>query len=539
MENEDKIKKLTIFRMMEMVKDNIPNREMFVFPETGMRYTYDEFNKKVADVSRSLIAMGVGKSDHVGLWMDSIEEWYILFYACNKIGAISVPINTGSKSYEINIILKNFDIDYLFMTKGFDGNYPNHIKKIIPEMKTPNDEYPRLKKIISIGFEEDNCINYDDFIDKGSNVSIDEVNHYYNNTSSDDICIILPTSGTTGIPKGVELNNIQLIRNGFDIGERYKLNGFDKMLIQVPMFHCFGITLSMLAALTHCTTMCVISHFKASVAIKTIETEKITCMNGVPTMYRSILENDAFDTIDFSSLIKGIMAGSNCLPSLIEEVEEKIGMKIISVYGLSEASPGCTMSSVNDSKDIRTYTVGSSLPEIECKIIDPITSEECPIGVRGEFVVRGYNVMNGYYNDSGMTDRVIDSNGFLHTGDIALKRDDGTYEITGRIKDTIIRGGENIYPKEVEMIINQCPGVVDSCVFGVDDPIFDQEVAACVITDGDVIVDDIRSFMKEMGAKYKIPKYFVIVDEFIKNAAGKVRVAEMAKVYSKKIGINY
>ena len=527
---------MTISRFMEVVSKKIPEHEMFIFPETGVRYSYYEFNKKVEDACRSLIAMGVGKGDHVGLWMDSIEEWYILFYACNKIGAISVPINTGSKSHEMNIILKNFDIDYLFMTKGFDGKYPVHLRKIIPDMEVPCSKYPRLKNIVSIGFDDENFTSYDDFIFNGKTVSIEEVEEKYSLTRSSDICIILPTSGTTGMPKGVELSNIQLIRNGFDIGERYKLNGFDKMLIQVPMFHCFGITLSMLASLTHCSTVCILSHFKAINAMQIIEDEGITCMNGVPTMYRAILDNEDFDKFDFSSLTKGIMAGSNCLSSLMREASRKLGMKIISVYGLSEASPGCTMSSVDDSEEIRSCTVGTSLPNVECKIVDPVTGKDCPDGVRGEFIVRGYNVMRGYYNDQEMTDRVIDSNGFLHTGDIALRRSDGSYEITGRIKDTIIRGGENIYPKEVEMIINQCPGVVDSCAFGVDDPVFGQEVCACVITDGSVSVYDIREFMKEMGAKYKIPRYFVVVDEFIKNAAGKVMVGEMSKVYSKVIG---
>ena len=528
--------KLTIYKVLEMSAKRIPNREIFTFPETGKRYCYSEFNDKVNKACGSLMAIGVKSGSHVGLWMDSIEEWFVLFFAINKLGAIAIPINTSFKSSEMHYILKTFDIDYLFMSEGYDKKYPKHIKRLIPDMRIPNDEYSRLKDIVTIGFCNDNCILYDDFIKMGDKTSEKDMFKY--DMNSNDICIILPTSGTTGMSKGVELTNFQLIKNGYDIGERYILNKDDKMLIQVPMFHCFGITLSMLAALTHFTPMCVIGHFKASAAIDAIRTEKITCMNGVPTMYRAILDDQKFDSTDFSSLTKGIMAGSNCLPSFMMEASEKIGMRIISVYGLSEASPGCTMSSVEESEEVRFNTVGLGLPDIDCKIVDPETGLECPVGVNGEFIVKGYNVMNGYYNNSDMTASVIDDKGYLHTGDIAARNPDGTYVIMGRYKDTIIRGGENIYPKEVELIMNQCPGVKDSCAFGVDDDRFGQEVAVCVIADDNVTESDIRSFMGEIVAKHKIPRYFFFVNQFIKNAAGKVMVRKMAEVYSKKIVID-
>lgn len=527
-------RKMTISKIVEMSANKIPNHEIFSFPEIGTRYSFKEFSDKVNEVCCSLIAMGVKKGSHVGLWMGSIEEWFILFFAINRIGAVAVPINTGFKSSEMDKILKNFDIDYLFMVEGFKKNYPDHIKKIIPDMKTPNDKYPRLKNIVSIGFSNENCTSYDEFIRNGETVSMDRVNEISEEANCNDVCIILPTSGTTGLPKGVMLTNGQLIKNGFDIGERYTLNGNDKMLIQVPMFHCFGITLSMLSSLTHCTPMCVISHFNPKVALKVIEDEGITCMNGVPTMYSDILNDSEFSKEKVKTVKKGIMAGSNCLPGFMKEVCDLFGMKIISVYGLSEASPGCTMSAVYDSEEVRCNTVGRVMPRIKCMIVDE-EGNVCHDSVRGEFAVRGYNVMQGYYNDSTMTDRTIDSLSFLHTGDVAERRSDGNYVITGRIKDTIIRGGENIYPKEVSMVINSCPGVIDSCVFGVSDPRLQQEVVACVMTDGSVNVDEISSFMRENCAGYKIPRYIFIVDDFIKNAAGKVMVGEMAKVYSKRI----
>ena len=517
---------ITIYKMIDKFSKKFPDKEVFIFKEINKRYSYKEFNDKVNETCNKLINMGVRKGSHVGLWMDNIEEWYLIFFAVNKIGGITVPINTAFKSEEMDIILNNFDIDYLFMSDGYNKKYPEYINKIIPNLELPNNEYKRLKKIITINFNYKNCINFNDLNKK--QVDIDK---YYNNTYSNDVCIILPTSGTTGLPKGVELTNIKLIKNGYDIGERYELNDKDNMLIQVPMFHCFGITLSMLASLTHLTKMNILSHFNSTKSLKIIEEEKVTCINGVPTMYKAIMNDENFKNTDISSLKKGIMAGSNCLPDQMREVYDKMGMKVISVYGLSEASPGCTMTSVSDSLYIRENTVGSSLPDIDCKIIDSLTNKECEIGEQGEFVVKGYNVMNGYYNNIEETNKVIDSNGYLHTGDLAKKIDNNNYVITGRIKDTIIRGGENIYPKEVMSVLNKCPGVIDSCVFGVDDVIYGQEIEACIISDGTVTEDEIRGFMKENVAGYKVPKYIKFVDDFIKNAAGKVLVYKMREAY--------
>ena len=518
------MKDMTISNIIEESSNRIPNREVFIFKEINKRYTYKEFNEKVNKVCNGLIKKGIKKRSHVGLWMDNIEQWYILFFAVNKIGGIVVPINTSFKSEEMDIILNNFDIDYLFMSEGYNKEYPNYINKIINNFVLPSNKYKRLKEIITIGFKCNNCSNYED-------IENNEIKKIENNTNGSDICIILPTSGTTGMPKGVELTNNQLIKNGYDIGERYELSSNDNMLINVPMFHCFGITLSMLAALTHFSKMNVLSHFNSSKVLKIIEDEQITCINGVPTMYKAIMNDPNFINTNISSLKKGIMAGSNCLPDQMREVSTKMGMKVISVYGLSEATPGCTMSSISDSEYIRENTVGSALPDIECKIIDPKTNIECEIGQIGEFVVRGYNVMNGYYNNITETNKVIDKNGFLHTGDLAKKIDNDNYVITGRIKDTIIRGGENIYPKEVMSILNKCPGVIDSCVFGVKDVIYGEEIEACVISDGSVTEEEIRKFMKLNCASYKIPKYIKFVDDFIKNAAGKVLVYKMKEAY--------
>ena len=531
MNTEEIIKNLTIYKVMKMIEERMPKSRIFSFPEIGKRYTYERFNEKVNEAASALIAQGMGKGSHIGLWMNNIEQWYIMFFAINKIGAIAVPINTGFKSTEMDNTLKNFDIDMLIISDGYNHEYPMYIDSIIQDMKVPNSNYPRLKKIITIGFENKNCIKYKEMIESGKKVSKTIVEEYANSTCSSDVCIILPTSGTTGIPKGVKLTNIQLIKNGLDIGDRYQLSSKDKMLIQVPMFHCFGITLSMMAALTHCTSMSIISHFNPELALYIIEKERITSINGVPTMYNAIINCSNFDEYDISCLKKGIMAGSDCIPKFMIDVSFKMKIKLFSVYGLSEASPGCTMSSVTDYDHIRNYTVGEALPGIECMIVDIETGEEVPVGVQGEFIVRGYNVMSGYYNDNDTTNATIDKNGFLHTGDLATRIDKTHYKITGRIKDVIIRGGENIYPNEIISAINAIPGVKDSCVFGIPNEKYGQVVKACIITDGTISKEFIRNYLSKRIAEYKVPAQIEFVDDFIKNAAGKVLVYKMQEVY--------
>ena len=517
-------KNITISNLMENISVKIPNKEIFVFPETKRRYTFKEFEEKIEEAAKGLIAAGVTKDSHVGLWMDNIEEWFILFFAINKIGAISVPINPKYNVDEMGYILNKFDIDTLFMSEGFKCCHIDVSNILFKNDDFPGSKYPRLKKIITIGFEtrDFKSDSYDDFIKQGKNIDSSMVKKINQETSAYDNAIILPTSGTTGFSKGVQLNNIQLIKNGYDIGKRYRLNAKDKLLIQVPMVHCFGITLSMLAALTHITGMCVISQFNPEIALDAIENEKITSINGVPSMYNDIINNSSFQSHNISSLKKGIMAGSNCYPEFIKKVSDAMKMKIISVYGLSEASPGCTMSSIKNSKSTRTNTVGRALPGVKCKIIDPQTGKKVRIGQEGEFIARGYNIMQGYYNDEVETTQTIDDRGFLHSGDIVKKLYGGNYFVIGRIKDVIIRGGENIYPGEIERIIAEIPGVSEVCVAGISDDKLGQVAVALVVIDNpNITTEYIKDYMKTRCAKYKIPKYIIFVPEIIKNTARK------------------
>lgn len=521
-----------IANIISVFAEKYPDKVAITFPEENISYTYYELNKKINIVCKALIANNISKNDKIGLWIPSIPEWFIMFFAINKIGAISVPINTSFKEQELEYIINTNNIKMLIMNKGYASNNYNEIIKNMFDKSKSKTGFITFENIITVGFDNPNYKTFEKFIENGKYISDDEVNILNKETNSDDVCLILPTSGTTGFPKGVMLRNNALIKNGFDIGERLDLDIQDNMLIQVPMFHCFGITLSMMSSLTHLTKMTVLSHFNAELSLKTIEKEKITVMNSVPTMTDRIIASPNFNNTDFSSLKKGIMAGANCYPSNMKTIEEKLGMKVVSVYGETEASPGCTMSSIFDDSYVRWNTVGNSLPNIDCKIMSIEKNIEVPIGVEGEFVVKGYNVMSGYYNNESETNKVIDNNGYLHTGDLAIMDEFGYYHITGRIKDIIIRGGENISPAEIERIINSFDGVISCEVIGVPDDDLGEEIMACIISDNYITENDIRSFMKDKCARYKIPKYINFVDNFPTNANGKVLKRELRKKYS-------
>ena len=515
------MEKCTISNIIKEYSEKFPDRIGFSFPEVNTEYTYKSFYEEVCEVSKGLISMGVKKSDNVGIWMTNTKEWFIFFFAIIKIGAVAVPLNTRFKSEDMKYIINKLDIHTIVMEEGRKKDYMDIIDSIIPECN--------IKNIISTDFKDNKTITADELKNKGKKIGDEVLISYEEKVVGEDAAVVLPTSGTEGFPKGAILKHSALIKNGFDIGERLDLNTKDNMLIQVPMFHCFGITLSMMSSLTHISKITVISQFDSDLSLDVIEKEGITCVNGVPTMFESIINNSRFSKEKTRTLSKGIMAGSNCLPNFIEKVMNEIDMTIVSVYGLTEASPGCTMTSVFDNKEKRMYTVGSNLPDVECKIVNPDTGIECKIGEEGEFITRGYNVMQGYYNMPVETEKVI-KDGWLYTGDIAKKDKDGYYVITGRIKDIIIRGGENISPKEVEILINNCPGVSSSVVFGIDDKVYGQEVMACVI--GNVDAETIKKQLKSRCASYKIPKFIEIVDDFPKNAAGKVLTRELRRIYN-------
>ena len=358
--------------------------------------------------------------------------------------------------------------------------------------------------------------------------------------SKDDVCNMQYTSGTTGFPKGVMLTHYNVVNNGKYIGDRMELSTADRMMIQVPMFHCFGMVLSMTSSMTHGATICPMPYFSPQSSLACINSERITAFNGVPTMFIAMMQHEDFPKTDFSYIRTGIMAGANCPADLMKKATEVMNMKeIVSVYGQTEASPGCTMSSYYDSLEVRTETVGSAFANVECKIIDPETGEDCPDGVNGEFVARGYNLMKGYYKMPQATAATIDAEGWLHTGDLACRTPEGNYNITGRLKDMIIRGGENIYPKEIEEFIYTCDKVKDVQVIGVPDKRYGEEIMACIILkDGESMTEEeMKQYIADHMARHKVPRYIEFVKAFPMNAAGKILKYKMREDAAKRLGL--
>ncbi|MBQ6907094.1 MAG: AMP-binding protein, partial [Clostridia bacterium] len=421
------------------------------------------------------------------------------------------------------------------------------VAELCPELQNMNSgeqlhskRLPFLRNIITVGYRQKGCITWKEAKGMASKVPISEVYRMASQVNIHDVCNMQYTSGTTGFPKGVMLTHYNVVNNGKCIGDRMDLSTADRMMIQVPMFHCFGMVLAMTATMTHGGTLLPLPYFTPKPALACINQERITAFHGVPTMFIAMLSHPDFEKTDFSYMRTGIMAGSPCPISAMNDVVNKMNMKeIVIVYGQTEASPGCTMSSTDDPIEVRVSTVGRAMPEIECKIVDPETNEELPDNVTGEFVARGYNIMKGYYKMPKETAAAIDEDGWLHTGDLALRTPEGNYRITGRLKDMIIRGGENIYPKEIEEFIYTHEKVKDVQVIGVPDEQYGEEIMACIILkEGEsMTADEMKEYVKSHMAKHKVPKYIDFVDSFPMNAAGKILKFQMRDDAAKRLGI--
>ncbi len=536
----------TFSQMLDKVVEEFPDQIAFKYTTLDYTRTYREFRDEVDVVARALMAIGVKKGDHVAVWATNVPEWYLTFWATTKIGAVLVTVNTAYKIHEIEYLLKQSDTHTLVLIKGWrDNDYAGTINELCPELKTlkkgeplHSKKLPFLRNVITVGFNQPGTLNYSEFMSKAKYVSEEELTRRASTVSVNDVCNMQYTSGTTGFPKGVMLTHYNIVNNGKCIGDRMDLSTADRMMIQVPMFHCFGMVLAMTASMTHGVSLFPLPYYSPKPALQCINQERITCFHGVPTMFIGLLSHEDFAKTDFSYMRTGIMAGSPCPIAIMEEVLDKMNMKEITiVYGQTEASPGCTMSSTDDSVEVRVNTVGSALPNIECKIVDPETYEELPYNTVGEFVARGYNLMKGYYKMPLETAKAIDKDGWLHTGDLALKMPDGNYKITGRLKDMIIRGGENLYPKEIEDFLYTHPKISDVQVVGVPDERYGEEAYAFIILkDGETLDEkELREFCVARIAKHKVPRYFDFVSSFPTNAAGKILKYKMREDAKEKI----
>lgn len=539
---------LTFPQVLDRIVEEFPDQYAFRYTTLDYTRTYSEFRDDVDTFARSLIALGVKPGDHVAIWATNVPQWFISFWAVTKIGAVLVTVNTAYKIHEVEYLLRQSDTHTLIMIDGFkDSDYVGIIKELCPELETAEagkplhiKRLPFLRNIITIDSKQKGCLSWDEAIALADKVPIELVYCRAYSINKHDVCNMQYTSGTTGFPKGVMLTHYNVVNNGKCIGDCMDLSTADRMMIHVPMFHCFGMVLAMTAAMTHGVTMSPIPYFSPKLSLECINKEKITCFHGVPTMFIAMLEHEDFAKTDFSYMRTGIMAGSPCPIKIMEDVVNKMNMKEITiVYGQTEASPGCTQSRVDDPIEVRVNTVGRPLPGIECKVVDPVTGEDLPDNVDGEFVARGYNIMKGYYKMPEATAAVIDKDGWLHTGDIARRDSNGNYKITGRLKDMIIRGGENIYPKEIEGFIYTHPLVRDVQVIGVPDEQYGEEIMACIILkDGaSMTEDELKDFVRTHMAKHKTPRYVEFVTEFPMNAAGKILKYKMREQAIEKLGL--
>ena len=540
----------TFSQVLDKIVEEFPDQYAFKYTTLDYTRTYSQFRDDVDEFARTLISLGVKPGDKVAIWATNIPQWYITFWASVKIGAILVTVNTAYKVHEAEYLLRQSDTHTLVMIDGsLDSDYSGIVKELCPELEhtDPHKELhskrlPFLRHVITVGFKQKGCLKWEEALLLASRVSQEEVERRAANVNVNDVCNMQYTSGTTGFPKGVMLTHYNVVNNGKCIGDRMGLSTADRMMIQVPMFHCFGMVLSMTAAMTHGTTMCPMPYFSAKLSLSCINQERITCFNGVPTMFIAMFNHPDYRKTDFSYMRTGIMAGSGCPPELMRRAarpDEMNMIGIVSVYGQTESSPGNTQSTWTDPIDLRCDTVGYAFAHVECKVVDPETGMEVPAGVNGEFCARGYNIMKGYYKMPEATATTVDADGWLHSGDLACRDENGNYKITGRLKDMIIRGGENVYPKEIEEFIYTHPGVRDVQVIGVPDKKYGEESMACIILKepGSVTADEMIDFIKKSLARHKVPKYIEFVDAFPMNAAGKVLKYKMREDAVKKLGI--
>ncbi|MBQ4314227.1 MAG: AMP-binding protein, partial [Lentisphaeria bacterium] len=538
----------TFSQVLDTMVQEFPDHLAFKYTTLDYTRTYSEFRDDVDQFARSLIALGVKPGSHVAVWMTNLPQWYIAFWATTKIGAVLVTVNTAYKIAEAEYLLKQSDTHTLILEKGWrDSDYAGIIAKLCPELEMTRSgmplhasRLPFLRNVITVGYRQKGAITWEDALARSKSVPVEELRRRADAVDVRDVCNMQYTSGTTGFPKGVMLTHYGVVNNGKCIGDRMDLSTADRMMIEVPMFHCFGMVLAMTASMTHGATLLPLPYFSAKPALACINQEKITCFHGVPTMFIALLGHPDFPKTDFSHMRTGIMAGSPCPISVMQDVIDKMHMtEITIVYGQTEASPGCTMSTTSDPIEDRVATVGRDLPEIENRIIDPETGKDLPDNEIGEFVTRGYHVMKGYYKMPRETANAIDSEGWLHTGDLALRTPDGNYKITGRLKDMIIRGGENIYPKEIEEFIYTHPKVEDVQVIGIPDKQLGEEIlAAVILKPGEsMTAAELQDYVRQNMAKHKVPRYVDFVEAFPQNAAGKILKYKMREDAAKRLNI--
>jgi fatty-acyl-CoA synthase len=529
-----KLLDITIGKLIEEKAKLHPEHEAVVYADRGLRMTYEQFDNHCRTIARGLMSLKIQKGEHIAIWSSNTPEWLTTQFATGKMGAVLVTVNTNYRTSELEYLLKQSDSTTIILMDQFkDSSYIEMLYDIVPELKdsTPGElnssRLPQLKNVIVLGDKKyPGTFLWSDLIEKSEDVSEDELDARIKLTNPHDVINMQYTSGTTGFPKGVMLTHSNIVNNGFNIANCMELTKDDRLCIPVPFFHCFGCVLGTMACVTVGATMVPVQEFSPKRVLQTVQDEKCTGLHGVPTMFIAELNEPDFEKYDLSSLRTGIMAGSNCPIEVMKAVIEKMGAREITIaYGQTESSPVITQTRTYDPIELRVESVGKALPNVEVKIVEPGTSTEVARGVQGELCTRGYHVMKGYYKNEEATREAIDEESWLHTGDLAIMDENGYVKVTGRLKDMIIRGGENIYPREIEEFLYSHPKILDVQVVGVPDSVYGEEVMAWVILkEGETAsTDEIRAFCNGKISKHKIPRYIEFIDAYPMTASGKIQ----------------
>ncbi|MEL7607913.1 MAG: AMP-binding protein [Bacillota bacterium] len=540
---------MTFGDLLDAQAERFGDNECVVDTYGGRRMTYKQFRDECNTIARGLMAIGVKRNSHVAIWATNRLEWLTLMFATAKIGAVLVTVNTNYKRFELEYLMRQSDSMTLVLIDGFkDSDYMQHLSDICPELaasepgRLESPALPFLKNVIRIdGERRPGTLLWKDLYELAEQVPAEEQQKLQASLDFHDVINMQYTSGTTGFPKGVMLTHHSVVNNGKSIGDRKALTERDRECIPVPLFHCFGCVLGVTSCVTHASTMVLLDHFNPDMVLKTVQKERCTSLLGVPTMFISALAHPDFAQYDLSSLRTGIMAGSPCPIEVMKRVNNEMHMPEVTIaFGQTESSPVTTMTAVDDPIEKRVNTIGRCQPNVEIKIVDPETGLEVGVGMPGEFLTRGYQVMKGYYKLPEATKQAIDEDGWLHTGDLCSIDADGYYKVTGRLKDMIIRGGENIYPREIEEYLYTHPKVQDVQVVGVPDLKYGEEVLAFVIKKdpSDALSGaDLIEYVKTGLSRYKAPRYVEFIDSFPMTASGKIQKYKLREMGIELLGL--
>ena len=533
----------TIGDKFDEIAHRFADNDALIVRHQNIRWTYAELAEKVEQAAKAFIAIGVEPGDRVGMWSPNCAEWTITQFATAKVGAILVNINPAYRLHELEYALNQSEAKYLVTADSFkSSDYRGMLYELAPELQhaavgaLESTKLNHLKGVINLDSDKHAGMwRWNDFVELGAGVSSEHLESVQSALQADDAINIQYTSGTTGFPKGATLSHHNILNNGFFVAESMNLTDQDRMVIPVPLYHCFGMVMGNLGCVTHGSTMIYPSDaFEPQSVLETVEAERATALYGVPTMFIAELEHPEFDKFDVSTLRTGIMAGSICPAEVMKAVNSKLHMKEVQIaYGMTETSPVSTQTAASDPFEKQVTTVGRTQPHLETKLVDPATGHTVPRGEIGELCTRGYSVMLGYWNNPEATSNAIDEARWMHTGDLAIMDDEGYIQIVGRIKDMVIRGGENIYPKEIEEFLYTHPHISDVQVIGVPDKRFGEELVAwvkLVANAPEVSADDLKEFCKGQITHFKIPKHFKFTDSFPMTVTGKIQKFKMREI---------